>query len=287
MIEELLKDITLDYLKDTEIGANIQKAMDGIAKAQETVLAYMNDDSPEQLKRIRIGTIATFAILGKIASGKNIEEFDKQDWIDIASKISDLAILPDGQQYSVEVFEAYADYVDISVKLLDKNGISKEKCEAISRIAKEVRMLSKDVSKGIISEVDYTEKCLWLLLEAMIKLITSYSAILLGEDLAQFNQSVAMLAFEYGRYSLYKRESEILNQYIEHQATVDAELEAKLDKYRDEIQERSKVFDELLANAFSRDISERLKASAEIARNVGVDETEILDSVGKIDDFFG
>ncbi|WP_027209058.1 hypothetical protein [Butyrivibrio hungatei] len=287
MIEELLKDITLDYLKDTEIGANIQKAMNGIAKAQETVLAYMNDDSPEQLKRIRIGTIATFAILGKIASGKNIKEFDKQDWIDIASKISDLAILPAGQQYSVEVFEAYADYVDISVKLLDKNGISKEKCEAISRIAKEVRKLSKDVSKGIISEVDYTEKCLWLLLEAMIKLITSYSAILLGEDLAQFNQSVAMLAFEYGRYSLYKRESEILNQYIEYQATVDAELEAKLDKYRDEIQERSKVFDELLANAFSLDISERLKASAEIARNVGVDETEILDSVEKIDDFFG
>lgn len=287
MVEELLKDITLDYLKDTDIGANIQKAMNGIAKAQETVLAYMNDDSPDQLKRIRIGTIATFAILGKIASGKNIKEFDKQDWIDIASKISDLAILPDGQQYSVEVFEAYADYVDISVKLLDKNGISKEKCEAISRIAKEVRKLSKDVSKGIISEVDYTEKCLWLLLEAMVKLITSYSAILLGEDLAQFNQSVAMLAFEYGRYSLYKRESEILNQYIEYQATVDAELEAKLDKYRDEIQERSKVFDELLANAFSRDISERLKASAEIARNVGVDETEILDSVEKIDDFFG
>lgn len=287
MIEELLKDITLDYLKDTEIGANIQKAMNGIAKAQETVLAYMNDDSPEQLKRIRIGTIATFAILGKIASGKNIKEFNKQDWIDIASKISDLAILPDGQQYSVEVFEAYADYVDISVKLLDKNGISKEKCEAISRIAKEVRKLSKDVSKGIISEVDYTEKCLWLLLEAMVKLITSYSAILLGEDLAQFNQSVAMLAFEYGRYSLYKRESEILNQYIEYQATVDAELEAKLDKYRDEIQERSKVFDELLANSFSLDISERLKASAEIARNVGVDETEILDSVEKIDDFFG
>ena len=122
-----------------------------------------------------------------------------------------------------------------------------------------------------------------MLLEAMIKLITSYSAILLGEDLAQFNQSVAMLAFEYGRYSLYKRESEILNQYIEYQATVDAEL----DKYRDEIQERSKVFDELLANAFSLDISERLKASAEIARNVGVDETEILDSVEKIDDFFG
>ena len=287
MIEELLKDITLDYLKDIEIGANIQKAMNGIAKAQETVLAYMNDDSPEQLKRIRIGTIATFAILGKIASGKNIKEFDKQDWIDIASKISDLAILPDGQQYSVEVFEAYADYVDISVKLLDKNGISKEMCEAISRIAKEVRKLSKDVSKGIISEVDYTEKCLWLLLEAMIKLITSYSAILLGEDLAQFNQSVAMLTFEYGRYSLYKRESEILNQYIEYQAKVDAELEAKLDKYRDEIQERSKVFDELLANAFSGDISDRLKASAEIARNVGVDETEILDSVEKIDDFFG
>ncbi len=287
MIEEFLKDITLDYLKNTEVGANIQKAMNGIAKAQETVLAYMNDDSPEQLKRIRIGTIATFAILGKIAAGKSIKEFDKQDWIDIANKISDHAILLDGQQYSVEVFKAYADYIDISVKLLDEKGISKEKCEAISQISKEVRKLSKDVGSGIISEVDYTEKCLWLLLEAMIKLITAYSSILLGDDLAQFNQSVAMLAFEYGRYSLYRRESEILDQYIEYQTSIDAELEEKLDKYRNELQERSKVFDELLANAFSRDISSRLKASAEIARIAGVDEAEILDSVEKIDEFFG
>ena len=110
-----------------------------------------------------------------------------------------------------------------------------------------------------------------------------------SDSLLNVSKSVlnyATIIFEYGRYSLYKRESEILNQYIEYQATVDAELEAKLDKYRDEIQERSKVFDELLANSFSLDISERLKASAEIARNVGVDETEILDSVEKIDDYF-
>ena len=286
MMEELVKDITLDYLKNTKVGVNIQKAMDGIAKAQETVLAYINDDSPEHLKRIRIGTIATLAILGKVSSGKSIQNFDKQDWIDIANKIADYAILTDARQYSVMVFEAYADYVDISAKALKKGGISKEKCDDICQIAKEVRILSKDANNGRIAEVDYTEKCLWLLLEAMIKLITTYSTILIGEDLSQFNQSVAMLAFEYGRYSMYKRELEILGQYIDHQEVIDAELEERLDKFREALIEKCQIFDDLLENAFSGDISDRLKASAEMARISGVNEDEILDSVEKVDEFF-
>lgn len=286
MIEELLKDITFDYLKDTEIGANILKAMQGIQKAQEVAMAYVNDDSPDHLKMMRAGTIAAFSIISKIASGKPVKDFDDQDWKDIAGKVAEYAILTDGQLYSVRIFEAYADYVDISVNVLELNGISEEKRDAISTIAKKVRGLSKELANGKLTEVQYTEQCLWLLLEAMIKLISSYSAVIVGEELAEFSQSVAMLAFEYGRYTLYKQELDILNQYLEHQEAVDNELENKLKTFKDMLQERSKVFDDLVADAFSPDIEKRLMTSVELAKNAGVDEAEILDSIDKVDDFF-
>ncbi len=286
MIEQLLKDITFDCLKDSEIGENIQKAMHGIERAQEVALAYVNDDSPDHLKMMKAGTIAAFSIVSKVAAGKPIKDFSDQDWKDIAGKVADYAILTDGQQYSVLIFEAYADYVDISVKVLELNGISEEKREAISLIATKVRNLSNELAEGKITEVNYTEQCLWLLLEAMIKLLSTYSTIIVGEELAEFTQSVAMLAFEYGRYSLYKQELEILNQYLEHQEEVDEELENKLNAFKDELQERSKVFDDLIADAFSPDFEKRLMSSVELAKNAGVEESEILDSIKKVDDFF-
>ncbi len=287
MIEGLIKDITLEYLQDTEIGESIQKAMQGIDKAQETILAYANDDSPEHLKAMRAGTIAASAIVSKVAAGKPIKEFNDQDWKDIATKIANCAILVDGQEYSIRIFSVYANYVDISVKVLEFHGISKEKREAIQEIAERVRELSDQLKNGQISEVSYTEQCLWLLLEAMIKLIATYSTIIVGEERAEYGQSVAMLAFEYGRYTLYKQEQEILSQYLEHQEEVDRELETKLAVFKDELQERSRQFDGLITDAFDPDISKRIMASVEIARNVGVEESEILDSVEKVDEFFG
>ena len=286
MIEELLRDITWDYLKDTKIGANLQRAMEGLEKTQEVAYAYVSDASSEQLKKTKIGTTLVFAIMKKMYSGKSFKEFKEEDWKEIASMVAQYAILDDGKLYSQRVFSAYADYVDASVKFLVVCGVPEDKCDSIRNIAAEVRSLSDSFIDGDISEVEYTEQCLWLLLEAMIKLIATYGITVVGEDLAEFNQSVAMLAFEYGRYSLYRREQEILTEYLEHQEDVDRELEERLAEFKAELLERSKEFDSFIADAFDPDISKRLKSSVELARNAGVAEDEILDSVEKIDEFF-
>ncbi len=286
MMEGFLKDLTVEYLEESDIGKNILKAMAGVQKAQETVMAYVNDDSPEQQKAMRAGTVIAFAIVSKVASGRPIKDFTKEDWMDIASKTADYAVLMDGQRYSEWIFSVYARYVDISVKVLEMNGISQEKRDAISKIAEDVRNLGKQLEDGQIEEPAYTEQCLWLLLEAMVKLLSSYSVVIVGEELADLNQSVAMLAFEYARYTLYKQEQEILTQYLNHQSEVDEELKEKLDAYKQELQSRCDIFNDLVSDAFSPDIALRIKSSVDIARNVGVDESEILDSVEKIDDFF-
>lgn len=286
MIEELIKDVAIDYLRDTDIGKNIEIAMAAVQKIQLTAETYYNDDSPDKLKHTRIGTILTFAILDKIVSGKSIKSFDKLDWLDIANKVADYAILVDGQQYSVSIFLAYAKYVDASVELLQVKGISEEKCAAISAIADQVRSLSDELLAGSITEVDYTEECLWLLLEAMVKLMSTYSALLVGENISEFINGASMLALAYGRYVLYKKEQELLTEYLEHQYQLDEEIQTRLDEYNRLLEERMKEFDGIIINAFDKDVMNRLRSSVMVAQTVGIAEKEILKSVSDTDAFF-
>lgn len=281
-----VRDITIEYLQNTKIGENLKKAMCALQNVQETAYAYVNDNSPEQLKQIRIGTVLAFSIMNKLFSGKSIKEFDEADWKEIAANVSEKAICIDPRQYSINVFSAYANYVDISVKVLKAKGISDDKCDAISALAETVRDLSDKLVKEEIPEVDYTEQCLWLMLEAMIKLIATNSSIVIGDDASEFVQSMALYAFEYGRYALYQKEQELLTLYIEHQNKFDDELRIKLEAYQNELQQRQEDFDHLISDAFDPDMASRLKSTVMIARTVGVNDSEILDSIQKVDDFF-
>lgn len=285
-MDEFIKDITIEYIKDTEIGANLFKYIELFQRIQEDAYAYFSSDDPEQLKLLRIGTVLTFSVIRKLFSGKAFKDFDDEDWKDIAESIEENAILIDGQAYSVMIFTMYANYVDFSVKVLKERGVSENKCEAIGRIANEVRELGKQLSSEEIGESEYTEKCLWLLLEAMIKLLAAYSSLLIGEEKAEFAEALAMYSFEYGRLTLYKKEQAILAEYLEHQGEVDEELESRLLAYKKELQKRQEEFDDLIANAFDPEFSKRLKASADIAIYAGVDASEVLDSVEKIDSYF-
>ena len=74
--------------------------------------------------------------------------------------------------------------------------------------------------------------------------------------------------------------------YLQHQEEVDIELAVKLQEYQKALDEERAVFEDLIKEAYSADIKSRIKASVDVARRVGVDEAEILDSTEKIDEFF-
>ena len=243
MIAEIVKEITLEQLQETQVGDRLLSAMKKIEKAQETLLVYVNDDSREDLKLIRIGTVLAFAIINKVVSGKSIGEFGDEEWMEIAEQVADYAILIDGQTYSTRIFLMYAKYVDVSVEVLRIEGITNKKLESVTTISGKIRDLTDEVMKGKISEVEYTEQCLWLLLEAMIKMLCINSTLLLGEDKSEFLQSVSMLAFEYGRYTLYKQERDLIGAYLEHQSKLDDEIQLRLDEYNKALRERQQEFD--------------------------------------------
>ena len=120
----------------------------------------------------------------------------------------------------------------------------------------------------------------------MIKLIATYSITFVGEVVSDFIQSVSMLAFEYGRYALYRQEQEILELYIQRQRQVDAELQERLNEFNKALLEREKEFNNLIEDAFAPDIMQRFMASVALARDAGVDEKEILKTTADVDEFF-
>ncbi len=171
-MDDFIKDLSLAYLNNTEIGGKINEAIPIIEKTMEVAYADVADDSSEKQKLMRKGTVLAFSIINKVANGKSIKEFSEKDWKDIISNTVETAVLTDPQSYSVAVFTLYADYIDVSVGVLNSLGINKKKCKSITDISKEVRGLQVKLEKGEISEPDYTEKCLWLLLESTITILS-------------------------------------------------------------------------------------------------------------------
>ena len=187
---------------------------------------------------------------------------------------------------------ALCHYIELSVKsikaIAEAKGFmpNEDSLNAISNIAESLREEKEQFYSENINEVRYTENCLWLSLEAMVKLLSTYFTLPLPQEYVQLIQSISQLGFEYGRYVLYAREQALLEEYIQKQYVLDDELKAKYEAYLHDVQENAARFDSLIQKAFSPDIQEALMGSAELARSYGVSEDEILTTIEDIDSFF-
>ena len=234
-----IQDILIDEFLSSPTGQLLQKAMRTIENVQENLYALATSEDSEKLKLLKIGTVLQIFLVDTLASGKRPNELETEDWKRIAEKVSQYAILGTEQQYSEFVFTLYANYIDISVKALNLIA-SEQSTSSIEELSAEIRSKTKTLQNGEITETAYVEDCLWLSLEAMIKLLATYLSAklgpIIGEDRAQLLQAVSNLAFEYGRYVLYAKEQAILEEYIRNQHVLDEQLQAKYDAFLAELQ---------------------------------------------------
>ena len=220
-----------------------------------------------------------------MANGKKLKEFTTEDWEQIAEQVVDKAILLDDQLYSKLVFITYADYIDASAATIE-HRVSQGNIDKIRLLSAEIRTKSKALEDGDIEETEYIDDCLWICLEAMLKLMAAYMECITGPELGQFLQAISMYSFEYGRLMLYSKEQEILSGYIENQRKLDEALEKKYRQYIDELEQHSKEFNRLIRCAFDTDFHEKLLASVALAKATGIDDSELLHTVQDVDDFF-
>lgn len=280
-----LLNYSIDMLLSEKQAEYVRQAISVFETVQKNLYALAEKDDEETLTGIKAGTIILLSVLKKMAQGKNPKEFKNEDYADIAREVSEYAVLMDDQDYSVFVFDLYAGYIDASVKVLALR-VDKERAESIRLLSEALRKKSAQLKNGEITETGYIEDCLWISLEAMIKLLSAYIGSVGGKELTELSQAAAMFAFEYGRLKLYKKEQALLTEYIDKQYQLDEELSAKFDTYKAELEADTERFNDLVSKAFEPDFASSLRNSVELAEAAGVPQEEILDSVEKIDSFF-
>ena len=282
---DVLQDFAIEELLASPAGQKLRQAIEAVESVQSHVAALMQKDEEERLTLLKIGTVFQLFLIDTLASGKKASELTADDWKNIAAQVSRNAILEEDQCYSEFVFSRYADYIRVSAKVISKNA-PEETTNAITALADEIEALGDQLHKETITEPKYVEECLWLSLEAMVKLLSASLGAHMGEDLSKLTQAVSQLAFEYGRYVLYAKEQALLEAYLNNQRVLDDQLQQQYDAFILELQENAAQFQTLIDKAFSPDIRCTLQNSAELAQATGVKKEDILKSIEEVDSFF-
>ena len=234
---------------------------------------------------VKAATIAAFAILRKIGEGKATAHFAQDDWKDIAASVSQYAVLADDTHYSVFIFDLYERYIRFGAQEM-KPFASPAVIQSINALADDLNLKAQQLQSGRISEVQYTEDCLWISLEAMVKLLASTASFLPNAEVAAFSQAMASFAFSYGRLMLYRKEQELVNEFLQSQHQMDETLAEKYDQFLAELNTQSAQFYALIDHAFAPDFREAFLQSILLAKAAGVQQEEILSSQEDVDQFF-
>lgn len=277
-------DLAFAMLGKTQLGKGLKKALAAFESIQADLAGLSEQRDHQALLVLKAGTILTFSLIAKTRGGTAIGDFSGDDLKDIYENVSHYAIRMDGQLYSVFAFAMYADYIDMSLKIVE-SLCHPEEAAQVHELADDLREQARRIADGEVPEADGTETCLWLALEALMKTLCLYCGAPLG-DKRQVVTALGQLAFEVGRYQLYARELEIVSQCVGRQHELDEELEQRYQAYVDDVREASTRLMSLMQDAFAPDFEERLKGSIVLAREMGVESEKILDTNEKIDAFF-
>lgn len=282
---DLNKLIKADDLLDPSNIEKLKKALQIIQKAQNNIAALKGNDNTDSQNILKVGTTLTVAIMQKIQCGKLPTDYTIKDWEDIVDHISEYAVEADGTKYSAYVFMLYAWFIEGSVAQISYK-LSDEKQAAILALSEEIKRKTEQLANEEINEVDFIENCLWICLEAMIKLLSGTIDAALGFDRDQVVEAAMMLGMEYGRFVLYKKEHELVTEYLKNQKILDVELAMRYDNYVKELNRQAMQFESFIDMAFNPDFGETLSSSVMLAREAGVEEDEILKTTQDIDDYF-
>ena len=284
ILNEQLSNIAIDYFLKTKLGQKLDIAMQTIQDRLSTIQTYANamaeKDEDISTASLKVLTVMTFAILQRIGQGQDLKSFSKEDWKDILSETGQISILLDEQKYTVFVFMLYEKYIRYSADCLSE--FYPEKAQRINLVADELKQEHIKFYDGLISEPIYVEDCLWISLDAMIKLLASCSY--LSHDGKDGELSMAL--FEFARLKYYQEEYKIVQEYIDSQYQMDDQLQLRYDSFLKKLQLESEQYQKLIDNAFSPNFREAFLGSIALAKASGVEQKEILTSISDVDDYF-
>jgi len=270
---ELLKNIDINELLDEDSSEKLRKLQAAFNRVQDIRYALITSEDSTKLKMQKMGTTLTFAIIKMCGTEKTPSQLSEQEWETITNTAIDYTLFKDGREYTKYVFEQYAGYIMYSANGY-RDFMTEENYLYVCSLARQLNDKTIQFNNGEIGEVNYTEDCLWISLEAMIKLMSATLTFAAGkivpEEYAHLLDVMADYAFVYGRLMLYREEQAILTEYLENQHILDEELKARYEEFIAKVNEESERFLYLVNNAYSDDFKTALKGSIELARASGV-----------------
>lgn len=217
--------------------------------------------------------------------GKEPKDFSKEDWKDIAYAAIEYGITIDGDEYSLFVFDLYAKYLALSVEI-NKERIDDECSQEVYALVDELNTLGEQFKNDSITEPVYVDKCLWICLEALVKLMAAYRTKFIPSEYASLIRALSDYAVSFARYKMYQQERALIEEYIQNQYVLDEELTQKYKIFYANLQDEANKFNSLIDKAFDKDFKTMLRSFVDLALATGVQKEEVLDSIEKIDDFF-
>ena len=284
-INAYLANLAIEELMQSKWGDKLRVAMSIFESAQEHLYALADKKDEMEMTKVKAATVLTVSMLTKVSKGKSPTQFTADDWKSVVSDVSEYAILQDNQKYSEFVFFMYEKYIRFYGRQISIYA-SEETVNSIFSLADELQNKTKALNNGELSEVTYIEDCMWISLEAIIKLLASTAMQLGNNEYTRFAEALALFAFEYGRLRLFQPEQELLDMYLVSQYALDKQLQDKYEAYIAELKKQSEQFMSLVDNAFAPDFRHAFLHSILLAEAVGVGSDEILTTDEDIDDFF-
>ena len=222
------------------------------------------------------GTAFGINVAKKIKSGKKINQFDKNDWIDIAGDSGKGFIKGNVRGASIYTLTNFT---------ATPAAVASALVTASFGVAEQAHLFRK----GELSEQQFIQNSELLCLDASVSALSSFigqAVIPIPVIGAVIGNTVGMTLYKISKDGLSEQEQKILQQYAAELKQLDEDLQIQYDKYISLLQKDYEIFVSLIEDAFSTDIYIAFEGSIRLAQNVGVPTEEILDTPDKVAAYF-
>lgn len=218
----------------------------------------------------------TLEIVRRLKSGKKIRDFDEQDWDEIFSQTG-YGFIKGGARggfvyYMTNVAHTHASAASALVT-------------AAFGVAGQVHQFRN----GNINEETLVSNSEMVCLDASVTAVSSF----LGQTLipvpifgAIIGNCVGTMMYQMAKDNFSGKEQEIIKQYLEEQRILDERLDKQYKECIDELNKNYSRYLVLLDEAFSPNVETAFLGSIQLARSIGLEESETIDSIDEAREYF-
>lgn len=222
------------------------------------------------------GTAFVLAVVAKRREGKRLNEFSESDWIDLAGKT--------GSGFGKGGVRGLSIYA-----LTNFTATSAAVAGSIVTTGFSIAEQANKLRRGRIDELEFIENSEIIALEAAVRALSSFvgqATIPIPVLGAVIGTTIGTVMYKTVASSLTKRETALIECYLDEQRTLDQQLAAQYQSILEKLDRSMSDYLGLLEKAFAPDVQIAFIGSVELAAELGVASEEILDSEEKVDAYF-